>query len=423
MPKDVPGCVLSLIAKQANAGQIPLASTSVWADRSKVRTSYSYSNMIANGNFPDTTGWSGGVTTTISASNNTLSATATGAAEYAAPTYTTNIPVAIGKKLYVRAKVRVTGASCLAISLNMFGTTSGSVATGATISNPVQNQWYTISAVWTVATIAGNYKPYVVESYLNSTISNGKVMEVQEIMMVTLDDIGLQTLATAQCDALFAFTATTATVSRANDCLMLNQAGSGASGFNSEVNSNSGRTVYFNRLDGSDDFGSFANTPSLDILTGDIAVSATFRVATGGPNGYLFTRNLDLATAQQYGFYYDTTGYIALYLNGISRVHTGLASIATNTWYNVIFYRNYATGVITPYLNKLAKTPATYVDALITQPNTRLGARSSNAGGTTQTIIYKGDIGSESIYNAPTLDISKIIKAEMNASFEYTGIK
>lgn len=204
-----------------------------------------------------------------------------------------------------------------------------------------------------------------------------------------------------------------------NDCQLVNQAGTGVSGFNSEVIN--GKTVYFNKLDAVDDYGSFANTPSLDITTGEFVLACTFRIATGfgASAGFLICKNLDASATTQYGIVFSV-GRVYLHINGAAR---GAGEVVSeNTWYHIIFYRN-SVGVITSYLSKILGTPATYANVIVSQPHMRMGARSANAVGTTTGGLFKGDIATQSIYQYPTLNINQIIKSEMEISYPYTNKK
>lgn len=170
-------------------------------------------------------------------------------------------------------------------------------------------------------------------------------------------------------------------------------------------------TQYALSLDGTDDYGAFINVPSFDITTNEFALACTFRVATGASLGYLICKNSSVSGDTQYAFYYSGSS-VTIFLNGASYTST---PISQNTWYNIILYRN-SSGVITPYLNKVSQTTASYATALTSQPNMRMGRRETAAG------YFKGDIATQTIYQAPTLDINKIISEQMLISKDYTGV-
>lgn len=569
MPKDVNGNVLSLIAKQGNNGQIPVAGTKIWSDRSKARTQYSYSNLVANGDFSNaTTGYIYGIGSTVLVNNNELSFLADSQYDYIQPSQT----LVMGKKYYFCAKVKTTSAS-----IRVLCTDNTTFTTGLK-NHTGSNTYELMSGVITIPTGAVNAKFQI----RDERVSGFNTFYVKEVMAIDLTALGLETLSAEQCDALFNFTAVTNTATtpitqvkynpldwaqwnipavgvtrdntgleltadssiarysyilssfkpstkygllynvvnsningnlsidlnywvfdangnlgktvgnqkfvatskssitgnnalyvavstnntaglkiklkdirvfelpvgsqiesdftnltadqlntlypmgvnevvtaRANDCLMVNQAGNSTSGFNSEVNSVTGKTVYFNKLDGTDDYGAFANTPSLDITTNEFALACTFKAPPSGTQaGYIIQKNNDAFANIQYGIQYSGNNLI-LKLNGLD---ISTLSLVENIWYNVIYYRN-SDGRVKPYFNKIEKANQIYATALVSQPNIRIGVRSANAGGTSHTGFFKGDIATISIYQAPTLNINRIMKAEMTISCDYTGVK
>lgn len=416
-PRDVNGCVLSLIAKQANNGQPPLSSTSIWSDRSKARTSYSYSNLFSNGNFANTNDWTTiGGTFAWSVLNNVAIITNLGASASAYKLYAANATTPnyiSGHKYYFRAWMKSNSSS-------------DGINASSNLGNITKN--HTGSGNWEFLSVVATASADGVDDYriLNTTRTgdiSANPIEIKEGMAIDLTALGLETLSLAQCNALFPFTATTATTfPRSNDCLMVNQAGTGASGFNSEVNATTGKTVYFNKLDGTDDYGAMVNAPSLDITTKEMALCATFRLSTGAGDLLLVTLSdgVPFLTA---GLLYRgaTTKKLNLYLNN-TQIVLGDA-ISENVWYNVIVYRN-STGAISYYINKNSQIPVSnsFVGTINTPVFARIGARVSNSAGTTYVGFFKGDIATESIYVAPTLNIQDIIRKEMYISKDYTGV-
>jgi len=275
------------------------------------------------------------------------------------------------------------------------------------------------------SSITGNNALYIAVSTNNTTGLKIKLKDIRVFELPTGSQVesDFTNLTADQLNTLYPMGVNEVVTARANDCLMVNQAGNGASGFNSEVNPVTGKTIWFNRLDGTDDYGAFANTPSLDITTGEFALACTFRVASDivSITSYLISKNLSDSTTSQYALAYVTSGRLDLYLNG-TNVMSLIGLIERNVWYNVVFYRN-NSGVIKSYINKVEKTNATYSNVLTSQPNIRLGVRSNNVGGTAISNYFKGDVATQSIYQAPTLDINRVIKAEMEISFPYTNIK
>ncbi len=150
----------------------------------------SVSQSVVNGDFSDgTNGWSGyyGV---ISAANNVLTLTGTGANPAPRLSQVVNISVKTGDKYFMRSRQRVTNSECNYISLEN-KTASSSVKQ---ILNPTANTWYEMYGIYTADTDCDNINVYPVQSYTDNETANGKVMEVQEVMVINMIAHGLDTL-------------------------------------------------------------------------------------------------------------------------------------------------------------------------------------------------------------------------------------
>ncbi|MEY2703282.1 MAG: hypothetical protein RLY43_1921, partial [Bacteroidota bacterium] len=400
LPHMVSSNVLSLQANKANNGNVPSISTDVWKDMSKSRTSYNYSNKITNGDFSidsDADGVSNNWAVinspvcTNSNSEQTIENT-TGTLNKRVEQYFTTIS---GHKYILLFQGRIISGAGAYITLY-----SG---TGINISN-FTSEYTRYSMVLTSSSTSG-----VVQFGVNA--NTGKI-SIKNAIVIDLTALGLQDLSTAQCDELFAFTATTGVASRANDALLLNQAKNGTtSGFIISETIN-GKTIYQNRFDGTDDYANIVSTASLDITTNELVIAKTFRIPTGATTKWIVSKTEDTALETQYGLKYNATnGNIELWLEGYIRATTIAGSIVVDTWYQVVFYRNSA-GLISVYQNQLAHPSSSYIGNLTSRPNLRIGARSSNAGGTTSTDYQKMDIGVLDIYSDTAIDMTKILKAE-----------
>lgn len=158
--------------------------------------------VITNGNFANgATGWSataGSGTTT----NNTYSLTGTGVSTIVRVHAPISIPFNEGRKIFVRAKVKVTNSNCSAIRLGLTNTTTASQFVEQ--SSPLINQTYVLSGVITLTSgYDNNIKIVVQHHYVDNATANGKVMEVQEVMAIDLDAHGLSALTVAQCNERF----------------------------------------------------------------------------------------------------------------------------------------------------------------------------------------------------------------------------
>lgn len=133
-------------------------------------------NLITNGDFSQgTTGWIPG-SANLSVIGNTLSVAGNGGSATASAS---QIPSLLtGSKYYVKAKVRVTNSTCIAIFV---GTDIN--GNSLLIANPVINQWYVVSHIF-ARTTDTNIRPRHV--YADTSTANGKVMEVQYVEAIDL---------------------------------------------------------------------------------------------------------------------------------------------------------------------------------------------------------------------------------------------
>lgn len=138
-------------------------------------SSFSYSNILLNGNFNSTTNWNA-TNSSNTASNNILSNTGSGAGS--SPFAFQNLTITNGRKYFMTATARVTNANSSAISI---GTSVN--ATMNSISSPTQNTWYTLSAVFT-----GTTDTYIRirHTYSSPANSNGMVLQVQNFLAIDL---------------------------------------------------------------------------------------------------------------------------------------------------------------------------------------------------------------------------------------------
>ena len=136
-------------------------------------------NLVVNGNFVDTTGWTG-VDSTISAASNTCSDTGNGANAY--PYFKQNVTGIIGRTYALTYRVRVTNSNCLSLRYRFMN--SGSTES---VLTPVANTWYQITVVFTAnGTFPEELRLY--HQYADASTANGKVMEAQYVSIVDLTD-------------------------------------------------------------------------------------------------------------------------------------------------------------------------------------------------------------------------------------------
>ena len=147
-----------------------------------------YINEIKNGNFASgVTGWTP-TGSTLSANNNTLILTGTLSNSFSVVDQTTLLKYSIGKKIYVRAKVKVTNSSCTSIRIRAYGSTTIGTTQAIIQIAPVLGQTYTLQTVITLPSDgAGNIAIGIMGNYADNATNNGKIMEVQDVMCLDLD--------------------------------------------------------------------------------------------------------------------------------------------------------------------------------------------------------------------------------------------
>ena len=145
----------------------------------------SVQEIVENGNFSNgTAGWSG-VAATVSANNNVLSVTGNGSSQIVRAQQSTKLDYVSGKKLYVRAKLKVTNASATKIGIDVYVT--GMAAQSINLNSPTQGQSYVVSGIITLPSGgSGKIGIQLRHEYADANTANGKVMEVQEVMAIDM---------------------------------------------------------------------------------------------------------------------------------------------------------------------------------------------------------------------------------------------
>jgi len=161
----------------------------------------SVANIVTNGNFVNTDGWSPtGVN--ISTLNNTLIVTANGTS--ANPNIlggNNGLSYSAGTKLYGICRVKVP-VGCIAITFNHRDTTSAITQTIASISSPPTGVFLKLSGVYTLSTNSSYPRWQVVYSYPDTATANEKVSETKEILVINLTNL-FELPTTQQCDEIF----------------------------------------------------------------------------------------------------------------------------------------------------------------------------------------------------------------------------
>jgi len=167
----------------------------------------SVTNLVANGNFANgTSGWSASTASTNTASNNILSNIGDGTNASVRTNGTTNIACAIGKKIYIKAKLTVKNSVTAGIILYV-GTTGVGGKEVTRQLTPIQDIQYKLSGIVTLdSNDVGNIQPRCYHYYADAATANGKVMEVQQVFSVDLTSLfgaGNEPQTVQQCDEMF----------------------------------------------------------------------------------------------------------------------------------------------------------------------------------------------------------------------------
>ena len=145
-------------------------------------------NLIDNGNFAKTPlylTWTG-IKNAPTVSGNTLSSTATNTDVYAGIQTYARKTTTEGEVYYFRARVRVTNPDCQKIKVMALGGRGN-----YEVNNPQENRWYDIYSTVNARTET-SWLLQIEHHYADAETANGKVMEVQDVMMINLsEDFGL----------------------------------------------------------------------------------------------------------------------------------------------------------------------------------------------------------------------------------------
>jgi hypothetical protein len=157
-------------------------------------------------------------------------------------------------------------------------------------------------------------------------------------------------------------------------------------------------TIKFN---GSSSVLSIPNNSALDITAQPLMLNVV--LISGEQDGrYVLTRNNDNSATIQYGIQYITSGKrYNLHLEGAVRQNTALDAFPTLT--QKIYTGVFDNGVQQGYTNgEVSGNAGSYNGTLTSRANMQIGARSSNAGGTTWAIFYDGCISEVIIFRSTT---------------------
>lgn len=179
-----------------------------------------------------------------------------------------------------------------------------------------------------------------------------------------------------------------------------------------------GKEPWFLKFDGTNSLISNFENEYFEILgLNDFALSGVFLTPTTLNTGMIIAKSSDAAQANaQYALLILSTGQTAFYSEGAG---TTVANLLPNTLYEWIIYRK--SRVLKAKFNKIETLSEPNTSNLTSKPNLRIGARSSNVGGTTHTNYTNISLGNLAIfYNGSNgLDIAKVEKAVAKFNSNY----
>ena len=143
-------------------------------------------NLVTNGNFSNGTAGYSSFGATISAADNILSVTGTGAF-LSAQTWFNNPEYVSGDMFYARVRVRVTNNIASQVRLVSYPSQSLS----RTIATPAENEWIDISAqgTYSYSGSISDTRLMVITTYPTAGDAAGKVTEVQYVLLLNLTQI------------------------------------------------------------------------------------------------------------------------------------------------------------------------------------------------------------------------------------------
>lgn len=153
-------------------------------------------NSMVNGDFSNGTGW-GNQYGTLSDSNKIATSTANGVTS-AGNIVQNSIVSNIGDKIFLYGRCRVTNELCTKIVSRIY---DGADVVGATIANPVQNQWYDVATTMTRVSAGSSCTIYFYHHYTDAATANGKVMEVDGnagVFAINMTALGIESFTEEQ---------------------------------------------------------------------------------------------------------------------------------------------------------------------------------------------------------------------------------
>lgn len=155
-----------------------------------MRRSFKPTNLAQNGDFSSgVAGWSN-TASIITASDNVLTVTGNGGANYPLAYQNTPKSYTSGNKLYIRSLAMVTNSVCTKLDMNIRGSSTTGTLVRVIANTPTQNAWHTLSDVVTIpADGTGFVQLSVSHYYADAATANGKVMKAQVVLCSDLTSL------------------------------------------------------------------------------------------------------------------------------------------------------------------------------------------------------------------------------------------
>lgn len=356
-------------------------------------------NLLPNGNFVNTTGWSNG-TSSLTVSNNVATLTGSGAGQYPTLNYQTSVAYNTGDKIYFRYTSKSLTASCQAMTAKLQGSVSGNNDAIVTQSSPVNGTAYTKSGVVALVTGSGNINVLVYQAFADAATANGKAVEWSNVIVVNLTQVfgaGIEPT-TAQMDAIISSTGLDYWEGSITNPLgattpMPTPVRVGAT-------KSIGSQGYVDRFDGVDDRIDIPTHSNIDVTTASpsnpLGLWCLFKVATGSASFFPFSKGKTTGNLKQYGFYWDSVNKkIGAVLSGVSAGYSANNSVIEEKIYIVGLLWNGSTSIVS--VNFKDGTSEAVTGTLISYPEFYIFKNMSGTFG-------KGDLAFELITQGATLN-------------------
>lgn len=153
-----------------------------WDARERGQVFYGLNQIVANGNFVNTTGWTA-YASALSATGGVLAATGDGSHEYLGAYAFCTGYLAASAKFYLRGEARVRDAAATKIELQALSSGTVTTVVAQTINTPTADNWYPLSGIASMGAGTGDIGIRVRSIYADGATANGKILEVRNLRL------------------------------------------------------------------------------------------------------------------------------------------------------------------------------------------------------------------------------------------------